>query len=336
MEYKNQYLLFPQFNATNTFMINYYAHNQTSDRWEIAFQYPGNKSGSIFGIAASSDLNYLSVVGTTITLNKGNISAGYSQINRYSHTAVRGEFTPNNKFFFTTNFDYSTSVYINCNWNTSGNYFYNSTSTACEQCPNCLDCGSGGVCVTCDEANNYFLDTGLCILCNLTGCTTCSSLTACSVCDEANNYFLDTGLCILCNLTNCATCSSLTTCSACESGYEISNSECVASSGGSTTPTTTTPEATILSAGQIAGIAVGSTAFVGLTSAASNYLLTQSGNSVSVLAIKIMLSTCSRWKMWLPTFDHDTFIIHYTILSSKIQQLRCIRSTASCWELRRA
>ena len=238
MDYKSPYLLLPQYNATNGFMINYYGHNQTSDAWEVAFQYPGNKSGVIYGIAGSSDNKYVSVIGAFSTVNKGNVSAGYSQINSYSHTAVRGEFTPNNKFFFITNFNFSTSVYINCNWNTSGDYFYNSTSGACEQCVGCLDCDSGGVCVSCDEANNYFMDTGICILCNL---------------------------------TNCATCSSLTTCSACDSGYEVDNSTCVAlPSSGDTTEQAEDP---VLSTGQIAGIVVGSTAFVGLTFAASKYVL---------------------------------------------------------------
>ena len=225
-------------------MINYYGHNQTSDAWEVAFQYPGNKSGSIFGIAASFDLKYVSVTGATSTVNKGNVSAGYTRINSYSQTSIRGEFTPNNKFFFATNFNYTTSVYINCNWNTSGNHFYNSTSGACEQCVGCLDCDSGGVCVSCDEANNYFLDTGACILCNLTNCVTC------------------------------VTCSSLTTCSVCDSGYEVDNSTCVASaSSGDTTAEEVAAEDPVLTPTQIAGIVVGSATLVGLVSVLGNYVL---------------------------------------------------------------
>ena len=216
MDYKSPYFLFPQYNATSSLTINYYSHNQISDKWEIVFQYPGNKSGSIFGIATSHDHKYVSVTGATSTVNKGNIFVGYTRINSYSQASFKGEFTPNNKFFFVTNFNSSTSVYINCNWNTSGNYFYNSDSGLCEECVGCLDCSSGGICISCDEANNYFLDAGNCVLCPIKNCLACSSLTTCLACDKNNNYFDDgQGGCTLCSIPNCLACSSLTTCSAC-------------------------------------------------------------------------------------------------------------------------
>ena len=79
-------------------------------------------------------------------------------------------------------------------------------------------------CDVCDEQSFYFLDhsaEGLptCTKCSLMGCTNCSSLSSCVSCNDSNNFFLQTEnrtSCTLCSIVGCVDCSSLSECTQCD------------------------------------------------------------------------------------------------------------------------
>ena len=112
-----------------------------------------------FSATLSNDYKFFAASLSKNIVERGSIAQGYTDIidltNGYARSVL---FSPNNQFYFAgTN---ELQVAINCNWNTSGNFFFNSNSNMCEECPGCVDCGLGGVCNQCDEANNYFADNG--------------------------------------------------------------------------------------------------------------------------------------------------------------------------------
>ena len=149
-----------------------------------------------YDVTLSTDYKFFAVSLSKNIVERGSIAQGYTDVSDLSNSLASSIlFSPNNQFYF-SGVSGEVQVAINCNWNTSGNFFFNSNSNMCEECLGCADCGLGGVCNQCDEANNYFMDNGSCVLCV--------------------------------NVTNCRTCATLSTCSVCESGYELdSSSECI-------------------------------------------------------------------------------------------------------------
>ena len=71
-------------------------------------------------------------------------------------------FSDDGKYFVTSDVG-EIRVYINCNWNTSGGYFYEKNSETCLLCAeDCIFCEDASSCSKCDEESNYQLSSGLC------------------------------------------------------------------------------------------------------------------------------------------------------------------------------
>jgi hypothetical protein len=110
-------------------------------------------------------------------------------------------------------------------------YYISANSSACFSCaavpvPNCYDCSSPSVCVTCINDTYYPNITGLCTLCGveIPNCYRCNvnagaSQFNCIECDLY--YFLNSTVCQSCSSINplCIECLNLYTCTLCSTGY---------------------------------------------------------------------------------------------------------------------
>ena len=84
-----------------------------------------------FAATLSNDYKFFAASFTTNIIEKGNISQGYTDLNDVSDGfAASVLFSPNNQFYFSGTSG-AVKVSINCNWNTSGNYYFNSNSNLC-------------------------------------------------------------------------------------------------------------------------------------------------------------------------------------------------------------
>ena len=98
----------------------------------------------------SNDRRYLAVSTNTTTYFYSDPLSNSPVLEQSLPESSDHQFSYDGKYLFLSGFG-GLSVYINCNWNTTGGYFYNENTTECELCDeNCYICESVESCEICN------------------------------------------------------------------------------------------------------------------------------------------------------------------------------------------
>ena len=124
----------PANDPSNNLVIYFHEYNQTSDQWESNFQESDGIPNQLFDVAISANLKFitmLSIVGSSV-IEEGGVANGYSSFKNLNSASIESLFTNDNRFLFIAHFNTTIDVLINCNWNTSGNFYFNSNTSTCD------------------------------------------------------------------------------------------------------------------------------------------------------------------------------------------------------------
>ena len=90
MAYRNPYLLQPANDASNNLVVYFHEYNQTSDQWESNFQESDGIPNSLFDVAISANLKFitmLSLAGSSV-IEEGGVANGYSSFKNLNSVSV--------------------------------------------------------------------------------------------------------------------------------------------------------------------------------------------------------------------------------------------------------
>lgn len=112
----------------------FYSLNPNTDQWGIVFQRTIAGLNTFMTFDASFDHKFIGIGVTTseIYVEEGSIAGGYTEGIRIAQFSTGFRFTPNSKFLIVPTANENTIfTYLNCNWNTSGNFYFNSNTSTC-------------------------------------------------------------------------------------------------------------------------------------------------------------------------------------------------------------
>ena len=111
----------------------FYSLNPNTDQWGIVFQRTIAGLIAFMTFDASFDHKFIGIGDVTeMFVEKGSIAGGYTGDIRIAQFSQGFRFTPDTKFLIlpTANAN-KIFTYLNCNWNTSGNFYFNSDTSTC-------------------------------------------------------------------------------------------------------------------------------------------------------------------------------------------------------------
>lgn len=134
--YKDPYLLVPEKNAGGNVNIKFYQLNGGNSQWEQVTENTYSDT-NFFNMGISNDHQWLAKVSSSETIvMKGSIGDGYTSNTAFTGYATGICFTPNNQVMLSLQNEQSgkrkVRVYVNCNYDTAKNFFYNSATSQCE------------------------------------------------------------------------------------------------------------------------------------------------------------------------------------------------------------
>ena len=133
--FRNPYFIHPEANGDGDINLKFFEYNSNTDQWDVAFQraYSG-KTQFITAFDVSIDHKFIAICfGSDVIVEEGSIAGGYTEKQTLTEVAFGMKFSPINDLLFIPQVTGSSfAMYINCNWNTSGNFYFNSNTSTCQ------------------------------------------------------------------------------------------------------------------------------------------------------------------------------------------------------------